>query len=148
VNESARLLFLLFVGMWVGVLELAALFVPLLVRRLGREAAWTALHPLLALADLQGMWAGAVGAALLFFGRTGFGVAWAVAMGLLALMVTASLYDRAVLLPSLDASMKRLAADPEPRWEGEWRFLWRMAAWGRALTFLMAWGAVVCAFVA
>ncbi len=147
-TEPARLLFLLFVGMWVGVIELASLAVPLLVRRLGREAAWPALHPLLALADLQGMWAGAVGAAVLFFGRTGYGPAWALAMGLVALMVTASLYDRAVLLPSLDASHKRLAAGPDPRWESEWRFLWRMAAWGRWLTFLMAWGAVVCAFAA
>jgi hypothetical protein len=148
VNENARLFFLLFVGMWVGIVELASLAVPLLVRRLGREAAWPALHPLLALADLQGMWVGAVGAAVLFLGRTGYGIAWAVAMGLLALMVTASLYDRAVLLPSLDAATKRLAADGDPRWESEWRFLWRMAAWGRWLTFLMAWGAVICVFAA
>lgn len=147
-SDPARLLFLLFVGMWAGVLELATLAVPLLVRRLGREAAWQALHPFLALVDLHGMWAGAVGALVLFLGRTGYGVAWAVAMGLVALMVTASLYDRAVLLPSLDAATKRLLADPDPRWESEWRFLWRMAAWGRALTFLMAWGAVVCAFLA
>lgn len=147
-NENARLLFLLFVGMWAGVLELATLVVPLLVRRLGREAAWPALHPFLALADLQGMYAGVLGAAVLFLGRTGYGLPWAVAMGLVALMVTASLYDRAVLLPSLDASMKKLAAGPDPRWETEWRFLWRMAAWGRWLTFLMAWGAVVCAFAA
>jgi hypothetical protein len=147
-TDGARLLFLLFVGMWAGVLDLACLVVPLLVRRLGREAAWPALHPMLALADLQGVYAGAVGAAVLIVGRTGYGAAWAVALGLVALMVTASLYDRAVLLPSLDASFKRLAAGPDPRWESEWRFLWRMAAWGRALTFLMAWGAVVCAFAA
>ena len=147
-NESARLLFFLFVGMWAGVLELATLVVPLLVRRLGREKAWPALHAVLALADLQGMWAGALGVIVLFVGRTGYGLAWAAAMGLVALMVTASLYDRAVLLPSLDASFKRLAAGPDPRWESEWRFLWRMAAWGRWLTFLMAWGAVACAFAA
>jgi len=148
VNETARLLFVLFVGTWAGVLALATLAVPLLVRRLGRGKAWEALHPVLALADLHGMWAGAAAAAVLFLGRTGYGVAWAVAMGLLALMVTASLYDRAVLLPSLDAATKRLAAGPDPHWESEWRFLWRMAAWGRWLTFLMAWGAVVCAFLA
>jgi hypothetical protein len=63
-------------------------------------------------------------------------------------MATVSLYDRAVLLPSLDASRKKLAADPDPRWESEWRFLWRMAACGRYLTILMAWGAVACAFLA
>lgn len=147
-SEPARLLFLLFVGMWAGVLELSTLAVPLLVRRLGRKDAWPALHPFLALVDLHGMWAGAIGAAVLFLGRTGFGVAWATALGLVALMVTASLYDRAVLLPSLDAATKRLAADGDQRWESEWRFLWRMAAWGRALTFLMAWGAVACALLA
>jgi len=147
-NDSGRLLFVLFVGMWAGVVDLAALAVPVLVRRLGRERAWPALHPLLALADVLGMWAGALGAAVLFLGRTGYGWAWATAMGLVALMITVSLYDRAVLLPSLDASFKRLAADPDPRWESEWRFLWRMAAWGRWLSFLLAWGAVSCAFLA
>jgi hypothetical protein len=145
---DARLLFLLFVGMWAGVLGVAALLVPLLVRRLGREAAWAALHPALALVDVLGMWAGAAAALTLLFGRTGFRTPWALAMGLVALMVTASLYDRAVLLPSLDAATKRLGADPDPRWESEWRFLWRMAAWGRGATFAMAWGAVACAFAA
>ncbi len=147
-NENARLLFVLFVGMWAGVLDVAALGVPLLVRRLGREAAWPAVHPLLALSDLLGTYAGALGAVILILGRTDFGVAWATALGLVALMATASLYDRAVLLPSLDAATKRLAADADPRWESEWRFLWRMAAWGRWLTFLMSWGAVLCAFLA
>lgn len=147
-SDGARLLFLLLVGAWAGVLELAALTVPLLSRRLGREAAWKALHPFLALVDLHGMWAGSLGALALFFGRTGFGAAWAVAMGLVALMVTASLYDRAVLLPSLDAAQKRVAADPDPRWESEWLFLWRMSAWGRWLTFVLAWGAVGCALLA
>jgi hypothetical protein len=148
VNENARLLFLLFVGVLAGTVELAMLYAPLVVRRLGREAAWPALHPFLALADLLTMYAGAIGAMLLFFGRTGYGLPWAVAMGLAALVVTASLYDRAVLLPSLDASHRRLAAGPDPRWESEWRFLWRMAACGRWLTFLLAWGAVLCAFLA
>jgi hypothetical protein len=148
VSDSARLLFVLFVGMWAGVVDLAALGVPLLVRRLGRERAWPALHPLLALSDVLGIWAGTLGAAALLLGRSGFGWAWAVAMGLVALMATASLYDRAVLLPSLDAATKRLHADEDPRWEEEWRFLWRMSAWGRWLTFVMAWGAVVCAFLA
>jgi len=147
-NDSGRLLFVLFVGMWAGGVDLAARAGPGLVRRLGRERAWPALHPLLALADVRGMWAGALGAAVLFLGRTGYGWAWATAMGLVALMITVSLYDRAVLLPSLDASFKRLAADPDPRWESEWRFLWRMAAWGRWLSFLLAWGAVSCAFLA
>lgn len=147
-TETARLLFLLFVGTWAGAVAIACLAVPLLVRRLGRDASWPALHPLLALADVHGAWAGAASAIVLLVGRTGYGVAWAVAMGLVALMVTASLYDRAVLLPSLDAATKRRAADPDPRWESEWRFLWRMAAWGRWLTLLMAWGAAVCAVVA
>lgn len=145
-SDNARLLFILFVGIWAGVVDLAALAVPLFVRRLGREGAWPAVHPLLALADVLGVWAGALAAIALFLGRAGYGWAWALAMGLIALMVTVSLYDRAVLLPSLDASMKRLAADPDPKWESEWRFLWRMAAWGRWLTFVLAWGAVACAF--
>ncbi len=147
-SESHRLPFVLFVGMWAGVVGLAALAVPLLVRRLGRECAWTAIHPMLALADVLGVWAGALGAVVLFLGRTGYGWAWATAMGLVALMATVSLYDRAVLLPSLDAATKRVLADPDPRWESEWRFLWRMAAWGRWLTFGMAWGAALCAFAA
>ncbi|MCK6458930.1 MAG: hypothetical protein L6Q95_03450, partial [Planctomycetes bacterium] len=142
------LLFVLFAGTWGGVVGLAALAAPLLVRRLGRERAWTALHPMLALSDVVGVWAGALGAVALFVGRTGFGWAWATAMGFVALMATVSLYDRAVLLPSLDAATKRLAADPDPRWESEWRFLWRMAAWGRWLTFSMAWGAALCALSA
>ena len=145
-SDDARLLFVLFVGIWAGIVDLAALAVPLLVRRLGRDRAWSAVHPLLALADVLGVWAGALGAIALFLGRAGYGWAWALAMGLIALMVTVSLYDRAVLLPSLDASMKRLLADPDPKWESEWRFLWRMAAWGRWLTFVLAWGAVACAF--
>jgi hypothetical protein len=148
VNESARLLVVLFVGTWAGAVGIACLAVPLLVRRLGRDAAWPALHPLLALTDVLGMWAGALGAVTLLVGRTGFGLAWAAALGLVALMVTASLYDRAVLLPSLDAATKRLAAGPDPHWESEWSFLWRMAAWGRWLTFAMAWGAVGCAVIA
>jgi len=146
VSDDARLLFVLFVGIWAGVVDLAALAVPLLLRRLGRDRAWPAVHPLLALADVLGVWAGALAAIMLFLGRAGYGWAWALAMGLVALMVTVSLYDRAVLLPSLDASMERLLADPDPKWESEWRFLWRMAAWGRWLTFVLAWGAVACAF--
>jgi hypothetical protein len=148
VNETARLLVVLVVGTWAGAVGVTCLAVPLLVRRLGREPAWPALHPLLALVDVVGMWAGALAAVLLLVGRSGFGIAWAAALGFVALMVTASLYDRAVLLPSLDAATKRLAPGPDPRWESEWRFLWRMAAWGRWLTFVMAWGAVACAVLA
>lgn len=147
-SEGARVLLVLLLGMWAGVVGLAALAVPLLVRRLGRDRAWPALHPLLALADVLGMWAGSLAAIALLVGRTGYGWAWAVALGLVAVMATASLYDRAVLLPSLDAATKRLAADSDPRWESEWRFLWRMAAWGRWLTLAMAFGAIACALVA
>jgi hypothetical protein len=104
------------------------------------------VRTLLPLADLVGTWAGALAAVALFWGRVGFGAAWASALGLVALMATASLYDRAVLLPSLDAAFKRLG--PDARWEDEWRFLWRMGAWGRGLTLAMAAGAAACACAA
>jgi hypothetical protein len=145
-TDVARLVFLGLVGAWAGAVALAILRVRVLVRRRGRGAAWPAVRTLLPLADLVGTWAGALAAAALLWGRVGFGAAWAAALGLVALMATASLYDRAVLLPSLDAAFKRLPADP--RWEDEWRFLWRMGAWGRGVTLAMAVGAAACACVA
>ena len=60
-------------------------------------------------------------------------------------MVTASLYDRAVLMPSLDVAFNRLGAGEDPgKWEDDWRFLWRMAGWGRALTVAMGIAALAC----
>lgn len=147
-TETARLLFLCVVGVWGGALAVAMAGVPALVRRLGPDGAWPAVRTLMPLVDLVGTWAGALAAVALLWGRVGFGAGWATALGLVALMATASLYDRAVLLPSLDAAWKRLRADPDPRWEREWRFLWRMAGAGRALTLLMALGAAACALLA
>jgi len=115
-----------------------------LLQRVGRDAAWPYVRRIVPLIDLVGTWAGTIAGAALLFGREGgYSLRWAGALGLVALMVTISLYDRAVLMPSLDAAFRRLAADGDPRWESDWRFLWRMASWGRALTLLMAVAAVL-----
>jgi hypothetical protein len=145
-TEPFRTLVVCLVGAWAGALAVAVLGTPLLVRRRGRDAAWPALRILLALVDVLGTWAAALAAGALFAGRVGFSAAWAGAMGLVALMATASLYDRAVLLPSLDAAHRRL--DAGAAWEDDWRFLWRMAAWGRAATLVLAGGAAACTLLA
>ena len=72
-------------------------------------------------------------------------VAWAAALLLVALMVAAGLYDRAVLMPSLEAAFKRSehgAADP--KFERDRAFLWRMSAWTHALTFVGVLAAAAC----
>ena len=145
-NEPGRTLFVVAVAAWAGVLVLAILAARLLLRRLGRREAWPALRIVLPLADLAGTWAGALAAAGLFWGRRGYGWGWATALGLVCLMATASLYDRAVLMPSLEAAWKRLEGAEErggdaAKWESEWRFLLAMAAWGRG-------GSLACAALA
>ena len=145
-----RILFLSALGVWIVALALGIGGIAWLVRRRGRDAAWPAIHTLAPLVDLLGTWAGVVASAALLLGRVGYGWPWAAALGLVALMVTASLYDRAVLLPSLDAARKRLQAAPgeSDKWERDWRFLWRMAGIARAATLAMAVGALVLGWVA
>lgn len=122
-------IFFVAAGAWVGALLYVSAAVPLLVRRLGRAEAWRALALLLPLVDLVGAWAGGVAALALFLGRSGFDLRFAASTSLLAVMFALSLYDRAVLVPFLDAADKRLAhgADRE-RFEADWRFLWRLQA--------------------
>ena len=138
-SEPFRILFLAVAGAWTAALAVAIL----LLRRAGWERA-LAVAPVV---DLLGTWAGAVAALALLLGRSGYGFAWAAALLLVCLMVTISLYDRAVLMPSLEAARKRLRGGGE-KWEGEWRFLWRLAAWGRAATLLCGAGALVCGALA
>ena len=148
-TEPFRVLFLLTLGAWIGVLSLSVLGIALLTRRLGRDDAWPALRTLAPLGDLVGTWAGVIAAAALFLGRRGYGFSWAAALFLVALMVTASLYDRAVLMPSLDAAWKRLrAGTDEAKWEADWRFLWRMADWTRVATLAMGAAALVFGLLA
>ena len=52
-------------------------------------------------------------AVALFLGRKDYGLPWAAALFLVALMVFVSLYDRAVLVPMLDSAFKRLGAGAE-----------------------------------
>jgi len=137
---------------WTGALALGLPAFALLGRRLGRDRAWQSVRALAPLLDLFGTWAGVLGAAALLLGRRGFGAAWATALGLVALAVTASLYDRAVLMPSLDAAVKRLAApgtaDDRARWEADHAFLARMAAAARLLTLGAVAGALAGAVLA
>ena len=136
-------------AVWAGALLFGILALHLLSRRLGRARSWPAMMLIAPLLDLMGTWLGATAAVALLLGRKGFGFAWAGALVLVALMVTASLYDRAVIMPSLDAAFRRLGhgADEE-RFERDWRFLRRMATWGRAATLVGAAGAIACSVFA
>ena len=55
-----------------------------------------------------------------------------------------------MLLPSLDAALKRLqaASGDTDKWERDWRFLWRMAGIARAATLAMGVAALVAGWVA
>jgi hypothetical protein len=145
-----RILLVSALSIWIVVLALGIATIAWLARRRGRTAAWPTVFLLAPLVDLVGTWAGVLAVGALLLGRVGYGWPWAAALGLVALMVTASLYDRAVLLPSLDAAWKRLpaAAGPSGRWERDWRFLWRMAGLARAVTLIMGVAALVCGWVA
>ena len=130
------ILFLAVAGGWAGALVLG-----MLAMRLLRHDIFV-LAPLV---DLFGTWAGAIGIGLLAVGRVGYSWQWALAVFVCALGVTAGLYDRAVLMPSLQAARKRVEAEPqEPKWASEWRFLWRMAGWSRAVTLLSILAAIAC----
>ncbi len=139
-------LFLIAVGAWLGALVVGNIAVRALSRSLGREASWPALHKLFAIIDLFGTWCGVLAGVGLWMGRVGYGLPWASAVGIVALMVTAGLYDRAVLLPSLDAAFKRLKAGEE--WARDWQFLSRMAAWGRWGTVALGLAALWFGYVA
>jgi len=137
-------LFFLAAGAWVGALLHAALGATLLERRLGRAQAWRASSATFPLVDLLGAWAGAIAAVAVVLGRSGFSLPFAAILTMLALMFALSLYDRAVLVPYLDAADKRLehGADRE-KWESDWKFLSRLATLLRLATLAM--GAAVVA---
>lgn len=144
-NEPWRTVLVFALGLWVGALAVGILATAILFRRLGRDAAWPSYRQLAPLVDLVGTWAGTIAAAALLLGRQGYGFFWAAALLLVALMVTACLYDRAVLMPSLDAAWKRLAAGTEAaKWREDWAFLWRMAGWARAGTLVAGTAALGC----
>ena len=86
--------------------------------------------------DLVGAWCGTVAAVALLLGRAGgFRVAWAGALLLVAMMVAAGLYDRAVVMPSLDAAHKRMEHGAnDPRFERDRAFLRRMSSAMRRAT--------------
>jgi hypothetical protein len=149
-TEPFRILFVFVLGAWIAALVIGIGGIAWLVRRRGRDAAWRAIHTLAPLVDLFGTWAGVLAAGALLLGRVGYGWPWAAALGLVALMVTFSLYDRAVLLPSLGAALKRLqaASGDTDKWERDWRFLWRMAGIARAATLAMGVAALVAGWVA
>ena len=118
-SHTWAIVFLAVAGAWAG-----ALILGMLALRMVRSDS-EVLAPLV---DLFGTWAGASAILALAFGRIGFGALWAGAVFACALGVTAGLYDRAVLIPSLDAAARRRAAEPaQPKWTAEWQFLQRMA---------------------
>ena len=84
--------------------------------------------------DLCGAWAGAACGVALAFGRAGFTAEWAAALLAVAVAVTASLYDRAVLLPSIEAAGRR--ADHEEQWRRDEHYLWRLSHGARLVTLL------------
>ena len=140
VTELYRSLFVAVAGLLTGLLLYS-----LIASRRGRDR-WTHLRVLLPVVDLVGTWLGAAGVVALFLGRVAYTVHWAVAMGLFAMMIAVTLYQRAVLLPSLESAYKRMQAGEE--WEADWRFLWRMGVIGRAFTAASVLAALVCGLLA
>ena len=110
---------------WAGAL---AVGIPWLLKRPNRVRA--------AAFDLVGAWAGALAAGALAIGRAGFLAGWAALLTMIALMVTASLYDRAVIMPSLEAARARTQV--HDKWARDERYLWRMSHGTRILTLLLA----------
>jgi len=112
------------------------------IRRRGMEGSLSLLIPGL---DLAGMWIGTIAVLLLAFGRLGFQAMWAGALFSCAFGITAGLYDRAVLVPSLRAAQKRRRADPDnPKWAEEWSFLARLGGGTRVVTLLCVIAAIAC----
>jgi hypothetical protein len=137
--------FLVAAGAWMGVLAFGMGGIALLVRRAGIERAWPALRVWAPWLDLFGTWAGAIAVAALALGRRGIGAPWAAAVVCCALGVTAGLYGRAVLMPSLDAAFKRMRHAPDDgKWGSDWAFLWRMATAARALALVATAAAIAC----
>lgn len=141
-SEPWRTIFMLAVGGWLGALAFGILSLRRLLRRRPLDVAWPAARVIIPVIDLIGVWVGSAAVLALWLGRRGYTLAWALAMGLLAVMLAASLYDRAVLMPSMDAAYKRLGHGD---WEADWRFLWRMSGVIRALTAAMAVGCLMVA---
>ena len=123
---------------WISIL-LGALAAWVLVVGVGTFAVHRRRH-VAAWVDLLGVWAGAVSAVALGLGRAGFLSAWASAVLLVAVAVTATLYDRAVILPSIEAAEKRTGHDA--KWARDERYLWRMSHGARWLTLLLVAGAL------
>ena len=123
---------------WISIL-LIALAVWLLVLLVGIFLV-SGRRKVAAIIDVAGAWAGAISGASLGLGRSGFTALWAVALLLVAVAVTASLYDRAVLLPSIEAAGRR--ADHEERWRRDERYLWRLSHGARVLTLLLVGAAL------
>ena len=127
------ILFLAIAGAWAGGIVLG-----MFALRLLRHDA----HVLAPLIDLFGTWLGAAGILVLAVGRVGYSWQWAGAMFACAVGVTAGLYDRAVLMPSLEAARRRKEADAD--WEKDWTFLWNMATGTRIVTLVCVLGAIAC----
>ena len=96
--------------------------------------------------DLIGAWCGTVAAVALLLGRVGgFRFAWAAALLLVAMMVAAGLYDRAVVMPSLEAARKRLEHGAnDPKFERDRAFLRRMSVTIHAASLAGVIGAAAC----
>jgi len=143
-SDPWRIVFVAVLGAWIGILVACVLALRLLRLRLSPAESWSVARQISPLTDLLGTWIGGLAILALAVGREGFGLEWAAAILLLALMVTASLYDRAVLMPSLEAAQRRIDhGEDVERWQGEWRFLVRMATWGRAATLAAGLGALL-----
>jgi len=145
VTEPWGSVFLVVAGAWAGVLAFGSGGIALLVRRMGIERSWPALRVWAPWLDLFGIWAGGLAVLALAMGRSGMRAGWAAAMVCCALGITAGLYDRAVLMPSLDAASKRLKHDAnDVKWASDWAFLWRMATIARGLGLVLASAAIAC----
>jgi hypothetical protein len=113
---------------------------------LSRRGSWSAAPAV----DLIGAWCGTVAAVALLLGRAGgFRFAWAGALLLVAMMVAAGLYDRAVVMPSLEAAHKRLEhGGNDPKFERDRAFLRRLSATIHVASLLGVIGAAACGILA
>ena len=144
-SSGWQAIFLVAASGWAGALAFCIGGLSLMVRRMGIDRAWPAVRVWAPWLDLFGTWCGTLAILALALGRRGFGVPWAGAMLACALGVTAGLYGRAVLMPSLDAAFKRWRHEPEnPLWLEEWTFLWKLATGARACSLLFATAAIAC----
>jgi len=135
---------------WAVALVVGTLVIRKRFGELGRLGAWPRIRTLVPTVDLIGAWCGTVAAIALLVGRQGgFRLPWAGALLLVAMMVAAGLYHRAVLVPSLEAAWKRLEhGAPDPKFEQDWAFLWRMSAWTHLASLVGVIGAIGCSVFA